>query len=688
MELDRMNTTTNKPDNMEDELLCPSTEGMLELDNLKLNGGAAGTATGCKKGEDGAPQLPLMNVPTSPLDNDYDDDSDHDEGISSSYHQTSPISSPTRRKRTTYFLGRAFHPPTDRLSMSSYQKSLYWFTYRNDLIVPLRPYSSPNAQSIVGNITHGGGLSGVTGEGGMKTDAGWGCMLRSAQMMLAEAVRRHYSPISDSDDVGGSGNDNGGRNTKTRNHSRVQHEDPSEAERIANWFADFPNHETIVEDDDYDTCNNDGEEKKQQNGDGNIYDQDANANSNDDEASSTATKDSYGKGGLSNQWYSLHQMVAAGLGLGILPGEWYGPTTACHVLRELNEIHCERREGLAAARSMKSGENDDGLTCDMFRVHIATEGCIYLDAISKLMTQNSGGGGDGSSAEAIAAEKESAGNDKVANLQDPLSLISSGNDIDDPLRPTPTQQQQQSETSEKDAKEECWDTSLLLLLPLRLGLQSISTTNYGSTLAKLLSFPHSVGMLGGTPRHALWFYGADAVDHTPSPDDGIDQDCAFGWYGLDPHTVQQAPRGIQIPLDKTKSANNEARTLTRSRWQVQLTDEYLRSLHCSPNTTTGASHPNHQRPIPLSNLDPSCALGFYIRDSSDLTHFRSLLKGLSEEHCRLNKLPEVMTVLEKTPNYDVDGVGSVVADGLDGFSMQSEEDAKHEDYDDDDFVLI
>ena len=57
-----------------------------------------------------------------------------------------------------------------------------------------------------------------------------------------------------------------------------------------------------------------------------------------------------------------------------------------------------------------------------------------------------------------------------------------------------------------------------MLLPLRLGIQSISTSNYGSTLAKLLSFPQSVRMLGGTPRHALWFYGADAVEPL-SPDD-------------------------------------------------------------------------------------------------------------------------------------------------------------------------
>ena len=78
-----------------------------------------------------------------------------------------------------------------------------------------------------------------------------------------------------------------------------------------------------------------------------------------------------------------------------------------------------------------------------------------------------------------------------------------------------------------------------------------------------------------------------------------------------------------------------------------------------------------------------------MRDYSDFAHFQSLVKGLSEEHCRPNKLPEVVTVLEKTPNYDVDGGGSVVVDGLDGLSEEEDSGAKHElDDDEDDFVLI
>jgi cysteine protease ATG4 len=227
------------------------------------------------------------------------------------------------------------------------------------------------------------------------------------------------------------------------------------------------------------------------------------------------------------------------------------------------------------------------------------------------------------------------------------------------------------------AKDITWDTSLLLLLPLRLGIQSIDSSKYGSTLAKLMSFPQSVGMLGGTPRHALWFYGADVVDLEN------EQDCG-GWYGLDPHTVQMAPRGTQTVIDTGDRSDDP-----KYQWEAQITESYLQSLHLSAN----ASHFNHERAIPLSGLDTSCALGFYLRDYSDFCHFTSLLDALANDHCRPNELPEIITVADETPNYE-DGVSSAMKDmvgddGLDDFSVDDNQEVNNdEDNDEDDFVLI
>jgi cysteine protease ATG4 len=415
-------------------------------------------------------------------------------------------------------------------------------------------------------------------------------------------------------------------------------EDPWEVERIARWFADFPGKVNLVDSDD-------------------------------------DSFEEHGKGGINNHWYSLHQMVAAGLGLGVLPGEWYGPTTACHVLRELNEIHCEKREEWAKKQlvlrkiqhledGIDDGLQNDSLTCDMFRVHIATEGCIYLDAITMLMTK---------------CRRQNPFDEEAPDASSQTLL----NEFDDPLSVhlyNDTSNQSSARNGKSDnEKSIIWDTSLLLLLPLRLGIQSIQSSKYGNTLSKFMSFPQSVGMLGGTPRHALWFYGADAVDN------GIEHDCG-GWYGLDPHTVQMAPRGTQILIGGGKCNNGP-----KYQWDTQITETYLQSLHLSVN----ASHTNHDRAIPLAELDPSCALGFYLRDYSDFRHFLSLLDALARDHCQPNELPEIITVVERTPNYE-DRANSAVKDlvagedGLDDFSVDEDDiDRDKEcDNDDDDFVLI
>ena len=430
---------------------------------------------------------------------------------------------------------------------------------------------------------------------GLRTDAGWGCMLRSAQMMLAQTVRVHFHPEGLYSD---------GRRLRKRDTTEEQ-------VRIASWFADFPNPDLSVHIPNSQTPSDDA-----------------------------VLRDDY-------HWYSLHQMVAAGLGLGVLPGEWYGPTTACHVLRELNELHCRHLE---YKRHVDRHNDEKG----MFRVHIATEGCIYLDVIDHLMTKD---------------QESKVTSDEVS--------------MDDPLRiPQPS----------AETKKEEWDTSLLLLLPLRLGIQSIPTEKYGGPLAKLMQFPQSVGMLGGTPRHALWFYGA--ADTPLSMNEEMNSEDNIGdWYGLDPHTTQSAPQGdlekVTIPVcyDDATKGNRKV-----YRWKVNLSESYLRSLHIG-----AASHSNHDKAIPLSKLDPTLALGFYFANHDDFTSFRQSLHSLNAE-CKRNNLPCILSILDKSPNYEMD-VGEVMKnmalnnksceDDIDGFSINSEEEVANEEEDDDDeYVMV
>ena len=528
----------------------------------------------------------------------YDDESSHTSSDSSN-----DLDGEAVEERAIYLLGQKH----DETSLREFQKKLYWMTYRKELQVGLRPYGGGG--KFIGvttdSNTSNGGVSDFGVEGanletleelascGLRTDAGWGCMLRSAQMMLAQTVRLHFS-------------------ASASNVGRFCKRDASEEMRIAAWFADFPNPDLTDSSDDHINESNPQ------------LDSNTSAKEDDDRIDY-------------HHWYSLHQMVAAGLGLGMLPGEWYGPTTVTHVLRELNEMHCDYLEKRVRQNNHSTGKA-------MFRIHVATEGCIYLDAVANLMTKNQ-------------VSEQSA--DKALPLDDPLQITNSTN-----------------------SKKQEWDTSLLLLLPLRLGIQSIPTETYGAPLAKLIQFSQSVGMLGGTPRHALWFYGAEDVALTAAKDAVR----VGGWYGLDPHTTQPAPRGV---LEEIGTNSNTK----KYRWKVNMNESYLRSLHIG-----AVSHSNHEKSIPLSNIDPTLALGFYFKDYQDFNSFKRSLHSLNAE-CKRNNLPSILTILENAPNYEVD-VGEVMKnmalnkknaleDDVDGFSLKSEDGELEDDDDnDDDYVLV
>ena len=104
---------------------------------------------------------------------------------------------------------------------------------------------------------------------GYTDDGGWGCMLRSAQMLMANGLLRHLGAGGDS------------------------------RRRVLRWFADAAGPEAV---------------------------------------------------------YSIHNMVRCGLRYDMLPGEWYGPGIAAHVLRDLCECHAEELDGPALTLVIASPE--------------------------------------------------------------------------------------------------------------------------------------------------------------------------------------------------------------------------------------------------------------------------------------------------------------------------------------------
>lgn len=120
-------------------------------------------------------------------------------------------------------------------------------------------------------------------------------------------------------------------------------------------------------------------------------------------------------------------------------------------------------------------------------------------------------------------------------------------------------------------KEEDWPSALLLLIPLRLGLDKFNTA-YIPVLKKFLRNRHSVGIIGGQVNRAIYFVGyrGDTL------------------LGMDPHTVFHNP-SLNVPFPSTEHLN-----------QIHRSDLYE---------------------LDFSLLDPSLALAFYFSDRYEFKAF-------------------------------------------------------------------
>ncbi|KAJ8552159.1 hypothetical protein ON010_g10386 [Phytophthora cinnamomi] len=177
--------------------------------------------------------------------------------------------------------------------------------------------------------------------------------------------------------------------------------------------------------------------------------------------------------------YSIHHMVKLGMQYDKLPGEWYGPTTAAQVLRDLVNLH--RREF--------GGE---------LAMYVPQEGVVYTDDVTRLCVSHMEDGD--------AGEKEALVKEKVKEKENVPEFF-------DPLLHPPTAE---------DSSD--WSTALLILIPLRLGLDQVNE-RYVPALEKTFAFPQSVGVIGGKKGHSVYFVGTQQ-----------DQ-----LHLLDPHDVHPAP---------------------------------------------------------------------------------------------------------------------------------------------------
>ncbi|CAF0784431.1 unnamed protein product [Didymodactylos carnosus] len=219
--------------------------------------------------------------------------------------------------------------------------------------------------------------------------------------------------------------------------------------------------------------------------------------------------------------FSIHRIVEIGDKHGIRPGDWFGPVSVAHALKQAVQSSVELKQ-----------------IPDNLRVYVSQDAIIYRQDIIDLCCAPS------------AVEK-------AKNLLYPT------------LRDLTT-------TSTSTVGEK-WNFSLLLLVPLRLGLNELDLI-YEPYLKEALKLSQTVGIIGGSPKHAVYIIGFQ-------DDNFID---------LDPHYSQST---------------------------VNVTDDTfdLSSFFCSS-----------PKKLTAKKMDPSCTLGFYCRDRNDFDQFCSEWMHLSD----------------------------------------------------------
>ncbi|CAI9725603.1 Hypothetical predicted protein [Octopus vulgaris] len=221
--------------------------------------------------------------------------------------------------------------------------------------------------------------------------------------------------------------------------------------------------------------------------------------------------------------FSVHQLVDIGSTLGRKPGEWYGPATVATMLR------------LAMEKSYE---------CQP----VLREICVYVAA------------------------------DCTVYLQDVADLCMSGNN--NTLLKVPNNSdgnEGNHEVPEPDSGNR-WKRAVVVLIPVRLGGEALNSV-YIPCLQSLLAEEHCIGIIGGKPKHSLYF---------------------VGWQ--DKKLIYFDPHYCQDNID------------------VMSGDFPFSSFHCTT-----------PRKLPFEDMDPSCTIGFYCRNQGEFEKFVTQSKDLKQK---------------------------------------------------------
>lgn len=315
--------------------------------------------------------------------------------------------------------------------------------------------------------------------------------------------------------------------------------------------------------------------------------------------------------------FSLHHIVQAGMRYDKLPGEWFGPSTAALVLRDLVRVYQRHLRGKLAVYVTRG---------DVIYQTEAESLCRDTSLDASLLAYASS-----DSTEAVRVENLKRLSRRTQTRHTTLQTVTQTSEPEpfsaedpnffDPLmRPPPSAALP-------------WASSLLLLVPLRLGVHSVSA-DHMDELRFYLRCPSCVGILGGRPQHAIYFTG-----HS--------QD---GLLGLDPHTTFSAQHS-RDPGASAFSADDASddEYLSAPAATSFPSDALVNQLHVSRFVT-----------LPFQQLDPSLAVGFCFRDRDA---FASFIDGVQRRvQQRLDEQREVLFQAAHAPPSYYHDESNAVAD--------------------------
>jgi len=323
----------------------------------------------------------------------------------------------------------------------------------------------------------------------LKTDCGWGCMIRSGQMLTAQALILHWL----------------GRDWRA---DQVQ----SGILSVDHWKSEKL-HRAIIQ----------------------LF------------SDTLDTKTSP---------LSIHNLVSLGQAAGKKPGDWFGPHSVAHLL--------------AAAVKQASRGDGQGLLGDL-EVIVAQDCTVYKQDIEDLCSAD------------IVVECVNRDSDVAEDFS---ILEIAKNTINRSVNFDQEETRQYSLTQDVVIDGETWCLeqeskfyphglenekpnvdnwkSLMIFIPVRLGSETFNPI-YSSCVKNLLTLESCIGIIGGKPKHSLYFIGFQ------------DEDLIH----LDPHRLQ----------DNVETFRH--------------------------NFNTETFHSKNPRKIQLKKMDPSCCIGFYLRTRAE-----------------------------------------------------------------------